>query len=163
MQYYLPPATTINKDFLKQVLCEEKQLLQKKDVMHIEVPHYEELSVKALWPQIAQDEEVAKYFPNSFREGKGPGREYFFNVVNTIQPDFLKQMMSHANKQRMTGEGEAGQREGIKISQFWEEQLKAMPYLSRKYILMLGFMNLLFLQRNRARPCTSSRPGPSPS
>ena len=59
---------------------------------------YEELSVKALWPQMAEDPEVAKYFPNDFAAGKGPGRDYFFNVVNTIMPDFLKQMMDHANK-----------------------------------------------------------------
>ena len=80
------------------VLAEEKQLLRKQDVVFIQVPHYEELSVKALWPQMAEDPEVAKYFPNDFAAGKGPGRDYFFNVVNTIMPDFLKQMMDHANK-----------------------------------------------------------------
>ena len=122
----------MNKDFLKQVLAGEKELLRKDAVAFIEVPHYDELSVKALWPQLAGDESVAKFFPDKFAEGKGPGREYFFNVVNTVLPDFLKQMLDHANKQRMTAEGEKGQAESIQISQFWEEQLKAMPYLSRK-------------------------------
>ena len=40
--------------------------------------------------------------------------------------------MAHANSQRMTVEGPAAQRESIKISEFWEEQLKKMPYLSQK-------------------------------
>ena len=62
------------------------------------MPHYEELSVKALWPQVANDEEISKYFPNQFAVGKGPGREYFFNIINTVQPDFLNQMIVHANK-----------------------------------------------------------------
>ena len=35
----------------------------------------------------------------------------------------------------MSAEGVIGQQESIKISQFWEEQLKAMPYLSSKYPL----------------------------
>ena len=52
--------------------------------------------------------------------------------MNTVQPDFLHQMMEHANKQRMSATGEIGQKESIKISQFWEEQLKSMPYISRK-------------------------------
>jgi len=62
------------------------------------VPHYEELSVKALWPQFSNEDDVKKYFPDELIPGKGPPREYFFNVLNTLQPDFLKQMMDHANK-----------------------------------------------------------------
>ena len=41
LQYYLPPHATINKDFLKAVLAEEKQLLKKDEVDHIEVPYYD--------------------------------------------------------------------------------------------------------------------------
>ena len=54
-------------------------------------------------------------------------------------------MIDHANKQRMTAEGEAGQRESIKISQFWEEQLKAMPYISRMYRFLIILILILFL------------------
>ena len=39
-------------------------------MVFIEVPQYDELSVKNLWPQFADDEEVTKYFPDSFRTGK---------------------------------------------------------------------------------------------
>ena len=46
----MPPDHMLNKDFLKQVLMEEKQLLKKQDVQHIEVPQYEELAVKNIWP-----------------------------------------------------------------------------------------------------------------
>ena len=98
VQYYLPPDSALNKDFLKQVLAGEKELLRKDDVAYIEVPHYDELSVKQLWPQFAGDAEVTKYFPDKFPPGKGPGRDYFFNVVNTVQPDYLKQLLVHANK-----------------------------------------------------------------
>ena len=40
----------MNIDFLKQVLAGEKELLRKEGVSFIEIPHYDELSVKALWP-----------------------------------------------------------------------------------------------------------------
>ena len=139
----------MNKDFLKQVLAGEKDLLKKTEVDYINVPHYEELSVKALWPQFADDPEVSKYFPDTFAEGKGPARDYFFNVVHTVQGDFLEQLLEHANAQRMTTAGERGQLESIKISEYWEEQLKDMPYLSRKCQLFSTFSS--FLSSRQAR------------
>ena len=46
----------INKDFLKKVLKEEKKLLSLKEVKYVNVPFYEELSVKKFWPMLRQDE-----------------------------------------------------------------------------------------------------------
>ena len=40
--------------------------MKKDEVVFIEVPHYDELSVKALWPQFAEDPEITKYFPDVF-------------------------------------------------------------------------------------------------
>ena len=66
LQYYLPPPATIKKDFLKQVLAEEKQLLKKDEVVPVEVPCYDELSVKALYPQFLKDPAFTKYFADSY-------------------------------------------------------------------------------------------------
>ena len=75
VQYFLPPQSHVNKDFLKQVFSGEKMLLKKKAVTVVEVPHYDELSVKRLWPQYKKDPEFAQYFPDAYVEGKGPSRE----------------------------------------------------------------------------------------
>jgi hypothetical protein len=48
----VPPAICINKDFLKQVLTEEKSLFAMHDVKWVNVPQYDELSVKKLWPDM---------------------------------------------------------------------------------------------------------------
>ena len=50
VQYYLPDENVINKDFLKDVLSGKKNLFKKAEVLQIAVPHYDELSVKNLWP-----------------------------------------------------------------------------------------------------------------
>ena len=50
VQYHLPDANVINKDFLKEVLTGKKSLMKKSDVKKVNIPHYDELSVKALWP-----------------------------------------------------------------------------------------------------------------
>ena len=123
----------MNKDFLKDVFSGKKQLLMKKEVNYIHVPHYDEISVKALWPEVKKDPIVMSYFPAVYPKGRGPPRDYFFNIVSTKLPDYLQQLLDHANKQRMSAEGQDKQTEAIKISQYWEEQLKAMPYLSSKY------------------------------
>ena len=88
----------INKDFLKDVLIGKKQLLKKAEVAAIQVPHYDELSVKALYPQFKKDPDMMVFFPDKYPAGKGPPRDYFFNVLNTIHSDYLTQVLVHANK-----------------------------------------------------------------
>jgi hypothetical protein len=73
-----------------------------------------------------------QYFPTTFPKDKGPPRQYFFDVLNTVYPDYLRQIMSHANSERMAADTDQNKTSSIRISQFWEEELKAMPYLSRK-------------------------------
>ena len=114
------------------VLIGKKMLMKKNDVQKISVPHYDELSVKALWPQFKKDVEFTKYFPDSYLAGKGPPRQYFFDIMNTIYPDHLNQILEHANQERMAADSLMNRDESIAISKFWEEELKSMPYLSCK-------------------------------
>ena len=125
------------KDFLKQVFAEEKQLLHKSEVSYIHVPNYEELTVKALWPDVSKHAEFLQYFPDAYPKNKGPPRDYFFNVLNTVEEGYLQKVLAHANELRMGADGEVAKRQGIKISQFWEEQLKSMPYISSKCLLLI--------------------------
>ena len=46
----------------------------------------------------AKDAEMMQFFPDTYPKGKGPPRKYFFDVLNTIHPDYLAQVMTHANK-----------------------------------------------------------------
>ena len=52
VRFYLPPAETINKDFLKAVMGGEKDILPMDVVKMADVPRYEELSVKAILPKV---------------------------------------------------------------------------------------------------------------
>ena len=117
----MPPEDSINKDFMKEVLIGKKQLLKKSEVKHIAVPHYDELSVKNLWPEVKKDGNFLSYFPSVYPKGKGPPRQYFFDLLNTLMPEYLAQILSHANKERMAADGAKMQSEAIQISQFWEE------------------------------------------
>lgn len=50
------------------------------------------------------DEKFAQYFPSKLPKGRAPDRTYLFNVLNTLYPEYVKQIVEHANKQRNTGE-----------------------------------------------------------
>ena len=48
----------VNKDFLKQVVNDEKKLLPIAEVKNINVPKFDELSVKNLYSRYANDAEM---------------------------------------------------------------------------------------------------------
>ena len=105
VQYYLPDETVVTKDFLKEVLAGQKQLMKKADVKAVQVPFYDELSVRRLWPELRKDPIFLSFFPSKYPKDKGPPREYFFNILNTLHPEYLQQLMAHANQERMSAGG----------------------------------------------------------
>ena len=88
----------LNKDFLKEVLIEDKRLLPLSNVNWVNVPLFDELAVIKLWPMVRSDEQFAKCFPTKLPKNRVPDRDYFFNILNTFQPDYLRTLIEHANK-----------------------------------------------------------------
>ena len=48
----------LNKDFLKQILSGQKKLLAVNEVRYINVPLYDELSVKSIYPMVKDRPEM---------------------------------------------------------------------------------------------------------
>lgn len=96
LQLYLPPPTMINKDFLKQVFADSKSLLKRSDLRTIETPKYAEISVKNIYPMVQRDPLLMKYFPDSLPKSREPDREYTFNVINTLKPGYMQDIIRHA-------------------------------------------------------------------
>ena len=88
----------INKDFLKEILAEEKELIPIADVRFINVPMFDELSVKRLWPEMQLSPDFMKFFPDKLPKGRLPDRDYFFNVMNTVNHPYTSQLIRHANE-----------------------------------------------------------------
>ena len=42
---------------------------------------------------IRDDVNIAEYMPDEFFENKTPHREFFFNIVNSIYPDYLASLL----------------------------------------------------------------------
>ena len=90
---YLPPDPMLNKDFLRKILIEEKKLLSLSEVKWIEVPKFDEISVKALWPTMQEDDSMMEYFPSQLPKGRLPDRSYFFNIMHSLYPVYTSELV----------------------------------------------------------------------
>ena len=123
----------VNKDFLKQVVNDEKKLLPIADCKFINIPKFDELSVKNIFPLFAEDPDLMQYFPDSFPKEKGPTREYFFTVLNTVHPDYVRGLVEHANKMRYQSNQAENNQDEIQMTSEWWERLNEMPFFSSKF------------------------------
>ena len=129
----------LNKDFLRDVFMERKGFLKLSDVKWRNVPFYDELSVKSLWPDLQKDKQFMYYMPSKLPKGRVPDREYMFNILNTIREDYLNTICNFANKERNDAEGKKMEKEVIEITEGWLEKLKAVPFISSKSLSSSNF------------------------
>ena len=122
----------MNKDFLKGILSEERELLELDQVKWINVGKYDELSVKAIWPQMQDDPEFLKHFPADMPKGRLPDRTYFFNILNTKLPAYVAALIKHANEQRNTAQNDGMADASIVLSDRWADKLMSIPFISCK-------------------------------
>lgn len=64
VQLYLPPKSSLKTDFLRLVLRDKKKLLRMDQVHPINVPKFDELSVKKLAKVVLKDPTFKDYFPD---------------------------------------------------------------------------------------------------
>ena len=115
---------------IKAIFAGDKKLLKLADVKFISVPKYDEISVKNLYGKLIELEGMGYYFPTKYAKGRQCDREYLFNVANTLHPQILNNLITHAMTQRYSLENDKQKQEAILISEEWAEELKAMPFIS---------------------------------
>ena len=121
----------VNKDFLRQVLRDDKKLFMATDLKKIYVPKYDELSVKNLWPKLQKNSEFMRYMPDKLPDGRLPDREYLFNVLNSVRPTYCQNLIEFANRQRNTANKHTKEAERIEVTEEWHAKLMASPFLSK--------------------------------
>ena len=85
-----------NKDYIRQLLTEEKKLILLKDVKFANVPIFDELSVSTLWPHCTGIQELMVYFPDRLPKNRMPARDYFFSILMTKNESYLMSLIEHA-------------------------------------------------------------------
>ena len=140
VQFYVPPDLMVNKDYIRQILTEEKEFLPLKSVKHVNMPMYDELAVKNMWPHCRDIPGIMRHFPDKLPKGRLPDREYFWNVMNTLNEEHVGNLIRHANGQRNTTTGFKHEEEQIAVSEKMIGLLNEQPYISRKCSLLSNFL-----------------------
>ena len=72
--------------FMRDILSEKKLHLKQNEVIRLEIPAYQEISVKNLYDDAMKDAELSKYLPSKEQlSNKLPEREFFFGVMCTLR------------------------------------------------------------------------------
>lgn len=141
--------------FMRDILSEKKRHLKQNEVNHMEVPAYQEISVKNMYEDAMADELLKKYLPTKEQLGNRlPERDFFFGIVSTLRNQYMKDVIADAHKRRYTIADDDPKKEGILISDAWLAELQKHPYHSSK-IWMLTFIEKpgtgIFLMKERAK------------
>jgi len=97
------------------------------------VPRYDELSVHGLIGDVMKVKDLSKFFTEQRTSSDLPDREYFFNVINTVEPDYLASLVKHAQNQRFNNMAPDENPNIIEVTSFWKKELEASPYFSSKH------------------------------
>ena len=101
MNVYLPSMHGTKVSFMRDILSEKKLYLKQNDVNHMEVPNYQELSVKNLYDDAMQDPLLSRYLPSKdYCSWKFPERDFFFGVLCTLKLQYMKDIIADAQQKR---------------------------------------------------------------
>ena len=97
----------MTKEWIRLILTGEKKLLPRSQVKQVDIGHYPEVSVKALYEDYASRAQIKPYMPPKIHKGRQCDKEYFWNVVNSLFEDEVSAILDHANRLRNgTDEGD---------------------------------------------------------
>ena len=80
-----------------------------------------------------EDELFRKFLPEITAKGKKQHREYLFNVLNTLYPLVVKEMLFAARNLRSKASVANDKKEVIEIDKQWAEELRSVPFKSSKF------------------------------
>ncbi len=102
------------------MFCGKKELIPQAQIRPVSVPRYDELSVQGLIKDIMASKDLSKFFPEQKTPSDLPDREYFFTIINTVEPDYLSQLIKHAQNQRFNNMVPDENPNVIEVTSFWQ-------------------------------------------
>ena len=155
MNVFLPSMHGTKLGFMSDILSEAKSFLRQNEVNHMEVPCYQEISVKNLYEDAMKDELLVKYLATKEQlSGRLPERDFFFGLMCTLRNQYMKDIIAGAHKARYTVADDDSNNKGISISEAWMAELQKHPYHSSKLWLLIHIekpVTGIFLMKESAK------------
>lgn len=101
MNVFLPTIKGTKIGFMRDILSEKKLHLKQNEVIRLEIPAYQEISVKNLYEDAMKDPLLSKYLPTKEQvSNKLPERDFFFGVLCTLRRKYMQDIISDAQSKR---------------------------------------------------------------
>ena len=79
---FFPTMKGTKLSFMRDIFADKKLHLKQNEVIRLDIPAYQELSMKNLYEDALKDEVLTKYLPTKEQlSNKLPEREFFFGVL----------------------------------------------------------------------------------
>jgi hypothetical protein len=100
LEYHLPPKSYITWPYMIMIVKGEKKLLKSLDItLTAQLPRFEQLSMKRIWPKFSKRKDILVYMP-ILGENSYPPRRYFFEILHSaFEEDFI-QLINDAKEER---------------------------------------------------------------
>ena len=101
---HLPSRKACSLQFLQQLAEGTKKMVDRAKVPANRVPQWPELAVRLLSPNVMADPKLKDYFPDKFRAGKAPERDFLWGENFAVKPLFaravIKEVMEFLTRRR---------------------------------------------------------------
>ena len=81
-----------------------------------------------------KEKELAKFFPEQRTKADLPDCQFFYNVVNTTDQDYLAALLKHAQNLRFGAKNPQDNPTTMEVNEQRAKELQASPFYSRKNI-----------------------------
>ena len=136
--YLLPSLKATRLQFLQDIMCERKKALKVKDVPARKVPHWPQLAVKIIYPQVANIvPEFLHYLPDleGKNEDRYPERDFYYRALNALYPHIVDTLVNEAAAVRTPKSQNLAEAQWkVSITEEWMDRLLMYDYNSSKLL-----------------------------
>jgi hypothetical protein len=97
---FLPPYHSTSLIYLHQLSCGEKLAIDQFQVKRITIPKLPELAVHVQWEEALKLDGFLKYMPDEYSGNSRTPRDFFYTVLSTLAPMYIKVLLTNINEER---------------------------------------------------------------
>ena len=78
---------------MQQILSNQKRFLWQRQVKHLKVPLWPELSVQRIWQQAQHLENFGAHMPDEWNGNSKTERTFFWDVLCSLAPEYVEELI----------------------------------------------------------------------
>ena len=100
LEYHLPPKSYVTWPYMIAIVKGDKKLVKSSEIrLNTQLPRFEQLSMKKVWPQFSNRADINLYMP-ILGENANPPRRYFYEVLHSVFNEEFTELITNAKNER---------------------------------------------------------------